>query len=230
MELRDSYDAVFHLVTAAKGASEFYSNATNAIRYESVEGAVALDDRIIAAWTGHAHLHIIDNNREFEMKMNRLIAEIAAFLGAPDVKEKERRFLIAKPDLKWLESVPGCKKIEILQTWLRGLNDGEVRLRQRGIGDHLVYFETKSRLTEQGKLIETEKRLSRGRYWEMMERADPDRKPLKKTRYFFAYKNQYIKIDIYPEWQDKAVAEIELNADSDYVMFPEELQIVREVE
>ena len=131
---------MFHLVTAAKGASEFYSNANNAARYETAEQAVALDDRLIAGWTGHQHLHIIDNSREFDKKMHRLISEIASFLGAPDVKEKERRFLVARPDIGWLESIPGCKRIEIMETWLRGLNDGEVRLRQRGIGDHLVYF------------------------------------------------------------------------------------------
>ena len=37
VELRDRYDAVFHLVTAAKGAVEFYTNANNAARYETAE-------------------------------------------------------------------------------------------------------------------------------------------------------------------------------------------------
>ena len=35
-ELRDQYDAVFHLVTAAKGAEEFYTLENNAARYETV--------------------------------------------------------------------------------------------------------------------------------------------------------------------------------------------------
>ena len=37
VELRDHYDAVFHLVTAAKGAEEFYTHANNAARYETPE-------------------------------------------------------------------------------------------------------------------------------------------------------------------------------------------------
>ena len=61
VELRDHYDAVFHLVTAAKGAEEFYTYANNAARYETVQEAVESDDRLIAAWTGHPHLRIIDN-------------------------------------------------------------------------------------------------------------------------------------------------------------------------
>ncbi|MCD7819630.1 MAG: ATP-binding protein [Lachnospiraceae bacterium] len=61
VELRDSYDAVFHLSTAAKGAMEAYTLANNAARTETPEQAIALDDRLISAWTGHPQLLIIDN-------------------------------------------------------------------------------------------------------------------------------------------------------------------------
>ena len=37
VELRDQYDAVFHLVTAAKGAEQFYTTANNSARIETVE-------------------------------------------------------------------------------------------------------------------------------------------------------------------------------------------------
>lgn len=68
VELRDSYDAVFHLVTAAKGAEEFYTTANNSARIETVEQAAALDDKLIASWTGHPHLRIINNTTDFEKK------------------------------------------------------------------------------------------------------------------------------------------------------------------
>lgn len=42
VELRDNYDAVFHLVTAAKGAEEFYTTANNTARTETVEQAAVL--------------------------------------------------------------------------------------------------------------------------------------------------------------------------------------------
>ena len=51
VKLRDQYDAVFHLVTAAKGAAEFYTLENNADRTETVEQTAALDDKLIAAWT-----------------------------------------------------------------------------------------------------------------------------------------------------------------------------------
>ena len=61
VSLRDNYDAVFHLVTAAKGAESFYTTANNTARTETVEEARAIDDKLIAAWTGHPHLRVVDN-------------------------------------------------------------------------------------------------------------------------------------------------------------------------
>ena len=78
--LRDQYDAVFHLVTAAKGAVEFYTVANNEARTETVAEAIALDDRLKAAWSGHPHLCVIDNTTDFEKKMVRLTAAISSFL------------------------------------------------------------------------------------------------------------------------------------------------------
>ena len=83
-QFRNGYDAVFHLVTAANGAVEAYTNANNAARYESVEEAVALDDRLVAAWTGHPYLRIFDNSTGFEKKLEKLLTEILRFLGEPE--------------------------------------------------------------------------------------------------------------------------------------------------
>ena len=93
VQLRDSYDAVFHMVTAAKGAEKFYTTENNKARTETVEQAALLDDKLIAAWTGHPHLRVIDNSTNFEDKLKRLIAEIRCFLGEPEPLEIERKFL-----------------------------------------------------------------------------------------------------------------------------------------
>ena len=134
VELRDRYDAVFHLVTAAKGALNAYTTANNAARYETPEVAVAVDDRIIAAWTGHPHLRIIDNSSAFEEKLERLLNEILSFLGEPEPLEIERKYLIEYPDVKWLESQPNCRKVEISQTYLVSAPGEEVRIRQHRKG------------------------------------------------------------------------------------------------
>ena len=57
--LRDTrYNAVFHLITAAKGAEEFYSLANNEIRIEDPSTACKVDDLLCNAWVGHPKLHV----------------------------------------------------------------------------------------------------------------------------------------------------------------------------
>ena len=77
--------------------------------------------------------------------MKRLIAEIAAFLGEPEPYEIERKFLIEYPDIAWLESLPNCSKIDVLQTYLTAKDGEERRIRQRGCEGHYLYFKTTKR-------------------------------------------------------------------------------------
>ncbi len=229
IELRDGYDAVFHLVTAAKGAAEFYTTDNNTARTETPEQAAALDDRLIASWAGHPHLRIIDNSTGFEEKMKRLIAEISFFLGEPEPFEIERKFLIEYPDLKMLESLPNCRKVEIIQTYLKSDGDEEIRIRQRGNNGHYLYYETRKRPVSGMKRIEIEKRLTQEEYLALLMDADPERRPIRKDRYCLADGSQYFEVDVYPFWKDRAVLEIELTDPEEEIRFPECLKLIREV-
>lgn len=228
IELRDSYDAVFHLVTAAKGAEEFYTTANNAARIETVEQAVALDDKIIAAWTGHPHFRVIDNETNFEDKMKRLMQEISSFLGGPEPVEIERKFLIEYPDIAWLESLPNCSKIDMLQTYLTAKNGEERRVRQRGSQGHYLYFQTVKRGTGL-KRVEIERRLTKDEYLAAMMDADVSRRQIRKTRYCLTWGIQYLEIDVYPFWHDKAIVEVELSDENGQVDFPPQLHVICEV-
>ncbi len=229
IEMRDRYDAVFHLVTAAKGAVEFYTTANNTARTETPEKAAELDDRLISAWTGHPHLRIIDNSTNFKDKLRRLIAEISSFLGEPEPFEIERKFLIEYPDIHWLESLPNCQRIEIIQTYLKTDEDEEVRVRQRGSDGHYIYTETTKRTVSSVKRVEIERRLSEREYLRLLMNADTTRRQIRKDRYCLTYENQYFEIDVYPFWEDKAIAEIELSDESTEIKFPEEIRVIREV-
>ena len=72
----DRYNAVFHLVTTANGAEDFYTLANNEARTESIKDAIKLDDRLIDIWSNHKNFKIIDNSTNFELKMERLLKEI----------------------------------------------------------------------------------------------------------------------------------------------------------
>ncbi len=229
IELRDQYDAVFHLVTAAKGAEEFYTLANNTARTETVEEAAIMDNKLISVWTGHPHLRIIDNSTDFEEKMHRLMAEISAFLGEPEPLEIERKYLIEYPDLDWLEKDPNCQRVEIIQTYLKSGKDEEIRIRQRGINGHYIYLKTVKKKISDLKRIETEKRLSESEYLSLFMEADTEKHQIRKTRYCLTYEGQYFEIDLYPFWKDQAIMEIELRDENAEIRFPENIKIIKEV-
>lgn len=229
IDLRDNYDAVFHLVTAAKGAAEFYTTANNTARTETPEEAAELDDKLIAAWTGHPHLRVIDNSSDFEGKINRLLSEISSFLGEPEPFEIERKYLIEYPDIKLLDSLPNCERIEIIQTYLNASGDDEVRVRQRGQNGHYIYFKTTKRRISGLKRVEIEKRLSKDEYLTLLMNADTSKRQIRKDRYCLTYANQYFEIDVYPFWNDKAIAEIELSDENADIVFPDFIRVIKEV-
>ena len=229
VDLRDNYDAVFHLVTAAKGAEEFYTTANNTARTETVAQAAALDDKLIAAWTGHPHLRIIDNATDFQEKLKRLIAEISSFLGEPEPLEIERKFLIAYPDIAALEKLPNCQRVEIIQTYLTAPAGDESRVRQRGYDGSYVYFQTTKRKITDLKRVEVERRLTKDEYLRLLMDADPGCRPIRKSRYCLTYENQYFEIDIYPFWNDKAIVEIELSSEDIPIRLPDFLTVIRDV-
>lgn len=229
VELRDNYDAVFHLVTAAKGAEEFYTTENNSARTETVEQAVALDDKTVAAWTGHPHLRVIDNSCSFEDKMKKLVAEISSFLGEPEPLEIERKYLIEYPDIDWLENNPTCQRIEIIQTYLNSEDGDEIRVRQRGIEGNYIYFQTIKKKVSGVKRVEIERRLSQSEYLKLLMDADTTKRQIRKTRYCLTYENQYFEIDVYPFWHDRAIMEIELSNENENIVFPEHIKVIKEV-
>ncbi len=228
-ELRDSYDAVFHLVTAAKGAEEFYTLENNEARYETVEQARELDEKFIEAWTGHPFLRVVDNRTDFEGKLRHLLREINYFLGELAPYEIERKFLIEFPDLAWLESLPNCQKVPIVQYYLRSDPDREIRIRQRGKSGEAVFTFTEKAINGTHKHLVRQRRLTEREYEMLLLQADPKMREISKTRYCLTYEGQYFEIDVFPCWGDQAIAEIELSTEDEPVVFPPQIKVIREV-
>ncbi len=229
VELRDSYDAVFHLVTAAKGAEQFYGNENNATRHETLEEAAAMDDGFIAAWTGHPHLRVIDNSTDFRGKMDRLINEISYFLGEVAPFQTERKFLIEYPDEQALASLPNAERVDMTLTYLRAEDGHELRVRKCS-GKGNSYHLTEKRIDAEGnKRLVRRQHLSKREYRNLLQQADPDRRPIEKTRWCLMYANQYFDVDIFPALKDKAILKLELLIEGDEVEFPPMLHVIREV-
>lgn len=89
------YDAVIHLVTAAKGAPDFYTVDNNATRTETPEQAIQVDDATRRAWLGATHWRMIGNEGgiDFHTKMNLAVAAICQKLGVPGPAGTRKFFL-----------------------------------------------------------------------------------------------------------------------------------------
>ena len=226
---RDSYDAIFHLVSAAKGKENAYTLANNIARTENIEEARKIDDKIISAWTGHPHFRIIDNSTEFEEKLEKLLKEIASFLGEPEPFEIERKFLIYYPNIKELENMSNCTKVDISQTYLKSNDDMERRVRARGINGDYLYYLTEKRKISNIKRVEIERKLTQNEYLALLMESNNKLHTIHKTRYCLSENNQYFEIDIYPEWDNQAIMEIELSSENEIIKTPEFIKIIKEV-
>ena len=228
-ELRDDYDAVFHLVTTAKGAEKFYTLENNGARYETLEQARALDDKFIESWTGHPYFRVIDNSTDFEGKLKRLVREISYYLGELAPYEIERKFLIEYPDVAWLESLPNCQRVPITQYYLRSEPNREIRVRQRGEAGESIFTFTEKIFDGTRKHLVRKRRLTEREYEMLLLQADPKMREIKKTRYCLTYAGQYFEIDLFPCWDDQAIVELELSSEDAPVNFPPQLKVIREV-
>ncbi|MBQ9298341.1 MAG: AAA family ATPase [Clostridia bacterium] len=229
ISVKDRYDAVFHLVTAANGAEEYYTLENNASRTETPEQARQLDKKGIENWNGHPHLRIIDNSTDFKQKLNRLMAEIYSVLGEPVPVEIERKYLIVMPDLNVLSKYVSTTVVNIVQTYLKSEPGKEVRVRQRGINGSYFYYLTEKIEISSVKRIEKERKISQRQYIESLNLADTSLKQIVKKRVCFVYDNQYFELDLFDFSKDKAIVEIELTRESAHINFPSFLNVIKEV-
>ncbi len=226
IKLRDSrYDAVLHLVTAARGAEKYFTNANNQYRSEGIELARELDKKVAAAWTGHPHLRIIDNSEDFEQKIRSVIAEISRLTGTPEPIENERKYIVEVTG-----NIPEAIESEITQTYLRTDANQEVRLRKRGRESSYVYFQSTRKRVSDTEYIETERQISPNRYVTLLEQADQDRQTIRKIRKNFVWEKQYFELDTYLQPHlELSILQIEGAKEHGKIKFPPFLKVIEDV-
>ncbi len=229
-ELRSRYDAVLHLVSAADGAEQYYTTATNSTRYEQADEqglqlARDLDKKVNRSWTGHPHLRVINNHDDFDTKLRRVLKEISNVLGIPQPIEEERKYVVEVTG-----PLPESIDSEIVQTYLVADPDCEIRLRRRSWhGETVNVHKTKKRISA-NEVLETERQVSNALYESLLQQADPYRSTIRKTRRSFIWRGQYFELDTYHEPVDNLVIlETKGIAEQESVNFPPFLRIVKEV-
>ena len=230
-ELRERYDAVLHLVSAADGAEQYYTTATNSTRYEKAdeEGlriARELDKKVIRAWTGHPHLRVINNHDDFERKMQRVIREISNVLGLAQPVTEERKYVVEVTG-----ELPETIDSDILQTYLVSEPGTEVRLRRRSwTSGKVVNIHNTKKRTPSNEQIEIERQVENALYESLLGQADPYRQTIRKRRQSFIWRGQYFELDTYHDaLEGLVILETKGIADQEDVNFPPFLKVVKEV-
>lgn len=226
-ELLSSYDGVFHLVTAAKGAEEFYTLANNTARKETPEQAIELDDKTQCAWIGHPNFRVIDNSTNFEGKIDRLLNEVYSIMGLPISRHVQMKFLIEKPEESTFASIHGLHKVEIFQTYLYSEDDSiERRIRQVCSNDTYSFYYTEKKEMPNSVILKNERKLPQEEYISLLMNGE---KSIRKTRYYFLSQNQYFFLDTYSGWKDKAILEIDLTYENKSFFFPNWIKVIKDV-
>lgn len=228
--LRSRYDAVLHLVSAADGAEQYYTTSNNAQRLEKADEAglkIAreLDKKVIKAWSGHPHLRVINNNEDFDRKLNRVLKEISNVLGLPQPIEEERKYIV-----ELIGEVPDCIESDITQTYLVADPDCEVRLRRRGWnGKYVNVHLTKKKISDKEELV-TERQVNNNLYRSLLQQADPYRSTIKKMRKSFIWKGQFFELDTYLEpISNLMILETKGIARHEDVKFPPFIKVVEDI-
>lgn len=203
--LRDGYDGVF--IIGEGGAP---------------------DAELVSLWLGTPHLRAVSSSDGTE-RTERIRTEVLSLLGEPFPLEIERKFLIEYPDTVALSDMSNCASVEIEQIYLTS-NDGEERrIRRRGGGDGCLYYLTVKSKGEGAVRTEEEHRISETEYDELLRCANPELRPIRKTRYCIMHNTSYIELDVYPFWSDRAIAEIELACEGDTFELPSFIKIIKDV-
>lgn len=230
VSIRDKrYDGVFHLVSAASGAESFYTLENNVIRRENVQEAQIIDDKTKNAWIGHPHMWIIDNSTPFKEKIDRLIKEVFTCLGLPVPQKIERKFKIQMPDMK--DITIEHQSIDIQQHYLKGHGPKKhERIRRRGKQGSHTYYHTTKRYIKKGTKIELEEKISKKRYYDLLNIADQKLFPIIKERICFLWENQYFEMDIFKKnLKGLCILEIEVGSKKQKVKLPPWIKVIQEV-
>lgn len=233
--LRDAYDGVVYLVTAADGALDAYGCTNNAVRTESDPAdAVSSDRRLMAAWAGHPRMRVIGNDVDtFAEKVSRASAAVREMLGGPIPHSSLRRFLVKVPD-GFVDGLRdngiGVDSATLVQDYLPARVDGATRrIRRRDDAGTVTYYVSTRRQTVDGEIYRDEKPITSGEWGELrLEKPDGVR-TLRKVRHSFVYRWQYEVLDEYEGEGGYGIMSVELAGDRKRVTFPHDVEVVREI-
>jgi len=208
-DLRDTrYNAVFHMVTAADGASAFYTLDNNQARTETPEQAVDLDRRTRKCWLGHAHMYVLDNSTDFESKLQRLVNIVSGLVGLPtNLSRRSVKYLLReRPNTASFPRDVEFHRFEVEKVYLvvqddAGSGDYSFIRKRTTVGEDGEKQGSIYQLTDvnhrDGEVFETKRLISAREYNASYRSRDLSRHIVRQERISFLYKLQSFTVHIY---------------------------------
>ena len=143
--------------------------------------------------------------------------------------EIERKYIIEKPVFSLIRNMPESTESEILQIYLPSESEETRRIRRRVYKDKTLCYETRKIRIDGMSCTEIEREITPDEFSALSQSIKEGTTPINKTRYTFDYEGQTFEIDIYPQWQNTAIMETELESREKRVEIPSFIKIIREV-
>ena len=238
VHLRDCrYDAVVHLVTAAQGAEEHFSDASNVSRYEDVEAAREIDRKLQRAWTGHPRMCIIDNERvkSFDDKINKVIDYVFRLLNLPSAYQHSYKFLVKseKDKDKFLPVIPKHirhVRVHVEEAFLNSEPPLIERVQKRGAINSNTYLYIKEQMLEDGKRKTESNIISSREYVRYLTKKDESRNTVTRELQCFVWGDDYMILDTFCNVRKGVtLLRIDTNKTTKELDFPKFIEIVRDV-
>ena len=197
-EILHRYDLVIHLVTAADGKEEYYTNENNEARTETPEEAREKDRRTMEAWSTHPNQKIVGNDTLFDEKMKKVSNIIRGFLGENEVVDQEKyKVEVGGIDYAVLSNFISVHMLrEEIQEFVKSYEDNEDEMyRESTINGSSYYTYTKIKYHQDGTKTTVHKNVTEEEYLDNLHKASG--KEITKTRYDFIYDGERYRMDFY---------------------------------
>ena len=143
--------------------------------------------------------------------------------------ETERKFIVRLPDVPLLSTMEGYTVSAIRQTYLTSDPGVTHRVRERTYADRTEYYETKKTRLSPLSVIEEETAISEERYRELLGSMAEGTRTVEKVRHTVKIGDLVYEFDVYPDWQESCIMEVELPSEDTPLPLPAFIHPIEEV-
>lgn len=143
--------------------------------------------------------------------------------------EIERKYIIRIPSEEKMHSCESYTVSEIQQIYIESSPLVTHRVRSRKKNGITVYTETKKIRIDKMSSYEDEREICESEFNALIGKIKKGTSPIIKTRHTFDYIDKTFEVDVYPEWKNTCIMEIELKSKDEEIYFPTFIEVLKEV-